>query len=122
MATSTLPKTAEFLVFPTGSSSFAWRVIATESGRTVSRHQRLDNAVKKAELLNFRALTPVMPEPQFAERPIFWTRRIDLGSCQHWYDTAYDPANPAGCDRSAMITDLETGCGFCVEHWKEFQS
>lgn len=121
MAATNLPVNPSFLVFPTGSAEFAWRIVALATGRTIARYKHLDHAVERAKLLNFPP-PPVLPEPQFAERPILWTRGFDLGTCQHWYDTAYDPANPAGCDRSAMVTDLETGCGFCVEHWKEFQS
>ena len=45
-----------------------------------------------------------------------------LPSCQHWYDTSFDPGTEIGCDRRGMVTDLETGCSFCVEHYKEFQS
>jgi len=58
-----------------------------------------------------------MPAPQYAERHTPWTRGIELGTCQHWFQSAL--GFEEGCENAAMVTDLETGCSFCVEHWQE---
>ena len=118
MATSTVSKSPAFLVFPTGSSSFAWRIIATETGRTISRHQRLDNAIRKAELLNIRDTFPVLPEPQYAERRVL---AHDLPYCQMWYPVG-DPGAADQCDNTGLIGDLETGLHMCVSCFKEYNS
>ena len=47
-----------FLVFPTGSAHFPWKIVSVETARTVSRHKDLDSAVMKAEVLNIKALFP----------------------------------------------------------------
>src|SRR6266487_3938488 len=85
-----------FLVFPALTAEYTWRVISTETGRTISRHKLLENAVRKAEVLNIRSWTPVLPEAQYAERVPVGMRSI-LGSCQLWYD--YSGGNANECDR-----------------------
>ena len=120
MAAPNLASIPEFLVFPTGSPDFAWRIMARETGRIIARFRHLDHALDRAEELNIRAMFPELPEPQFAERHIFNAPAKLLGTCQGWYDSALDPANSVGCDNYASITDLETGCSFCVSCWKEY--
>ena len=110
-----------FLVFPNLSPEYLWRVIATETGRTISRHRNLALAYKKAEELNrlSASLSSPMPDPVFAEYETFLATDL-RGTCQSWYDNgASDPANGYECSRPASITDLETGCSFCVRCYRE---
>ena len=74
------------------------------------------HTTSRPPFLVFAALAPLMPEPIYAER-IPLDAHAALGTCNLWYDYADGNANE--CDRPAAITDLETGCGFCVKHWKE---
>ena len=110
-----------FLVFPTLSSEYLWRVIAVETGRTISRHRNLALAYKKAEELNLRSssASPAMPDRVFAQGEDFLASDL-RGTCQSWYDNgASDPANGYECNRPASITDLETACSFCVRCYRE---
>lgn len=116
MATSTVSNNPAFLVFPALSPEYLWRVVSTETNRTISRHKHLHTAVEKADQLNLRALTPAMPEPQYAERRV-WAS--ELPYCQMWYEIPGDAGNADQCDRRALIGDLETGLHVCVDCWKE---
>jgi hypothetical protein len=113
VATSTVSKSPSFLVFPNLSPEYLWRVVATETNRTISRHKHLHTAVQKAELLNDRAAIPFMPEPQYAERAVF----ADLPYCSMWYPRNDGDADQ--CDNKGLIGDLETGLHMCVSCWKE---
>ena len=116
MAAPNLTPETPFLVFPNLSLHYPWRVIAVETGRTISRHSHLRTAVQKAEVLNIRSWTPAMPEAQYStQTPI--GMRSNLGSCQVWYDYSGQHANE--CDRLGAITDVETGQTFCVKCWRD---
>lgn len=116
MATSTVSNNPAFLVFPTLSPEYLWRVVATETNRTISRHKRLDTAVRKAEELNVRAFAPAMPEPQYAERRVYST---ELPYCQMMFPASSDPGATDQCWDRATIGDLETGCHFCATCFQE---
>lgn len=114
MATQSLNRHLPFVVFPTLSPEYTWKIVAVESNRTISRHKLLENAVEKAERLNVVALA--MPEPQFAER-IPLSVRSTLGTCNRWYEWPQGHANE--CSRPAAVTDLETGQSYCVKCYVE---
>jgi hypothetical protein len=106
-----------FLVFPTLSSEYTWRVIASVTGRTISRHKNLALAYQKAEQLNQRASVPAMPDPAYAtfddHRWIFLRQH-----CQQELGQS-GSAETFPCYRPASISDVETSLSFCVECWKE---
>lgn len=117
MASPNLANSPAFLVFPTGSSEFAWRIVALATGRTISRFKDLGNAVRKAEVLNLRAMFPVLPEAQYGQVSR-WVKSGVRGSCQNWF-AASDSAIGEQCDNTASISDLDTGMHLCVSCWKE---
>lgn len=120
MATSTVPKSLPFLVFPTLSPEYVWKVVATETGRTVSRHRLLEIAVRKAEQLNVRAITaemPILPEPVYALRESY-QEKDERGSCQLWYEFGSDRADMQPCDGIGSITDPDSGYTYCLDCWK----
>jgi hypothetical protein len=109
-----------FLVFPTLSPEYLWRVVATETNRTISRHKNLETAYEKAEQLNRRSLeslNPAMPDPVYAtfddHRWIFLRQH-----CQQELGQS-GSAETFPCYRPASISDVETSLSFCVECWKE---
>jgi hypothetical protein len=116
-----LAPSTPFLIFPTGSPSFAWRIVAIETNRTISRHRNLALAVEKAEQLNRRSLeilslVPAMPDPEYAGYVPYAVRET-LGGCNSWYEFPLGHANE--CSRPATVTDVETGCGFCPRCYRE---
>ena len=119
MASPNLANSPEFLVFPTGASEFAWRIVATATGRTLSRFKHLDKAVQKAELLNIRAMFPVVPEPEYGQVPN-WVRSDVRGSCDVWL-ASRDSGIGDPCPNTASITDLDSGLQVCVRCWKANQ-
>jgi hypothetical protein len=42
----------EFRVFPTGDAEYHWRIVASRTNRTVSRHKSLSFALRKCSRLN----------------------------------------------------------------------
>jgi hypothetical protein len=46
-----------FLVFPTGTTEYPWRVAALASNRTISRHKSLSFALRKCTSLNKKRST-----------------------------------------------------------------
>lgn len=117
MATSTVSKNPLFLVFPALSPEYLWRVVATETNRTVSRHKHLHTAVEKAEQLNLRAMEPpALPEPQYAQGRVYST---ELPYCQMFFPTPGDSGATDQCWHRATIGDLETGCHFCAACFQE---
>jgi hypothetical protein len=106
-----------FLVFPTLSSEYLWRVVATETNRTISRHKNLALAYQKAEQLNQRASVPAMAPAVYAtfddHRWIFLRQH-----CQQELGQS-GTAETFPCYRPASISDVETSLSFCVECWKE---
>lgn len=116
MAATNLPVNPSFLVFPTGSAEFAWRIVALATGRTIARYKHLENAVERAKLLNFPP-PPVLPEPQFGGVSN-WVKSDVRGSCQTWFASA-DSAYGEQCDNSASMSDLDSGLALCVTCWRE---
>lgn len=57
MATPTLanPLKPEFRVFPTGEAEYSWRIAASETNQTISRHKSLTYALTKCSRLNDRS-------------------------------------------------------------------
>jgi hypothetical protein len=58
MATANLPRGASpaFVVVPTTTPVYLWRIVAVETNRTISRHKDLEPATEKAEKLNSQTL------------------------------------------------------------------
>jgi hypothetical protein len=106
-----------FLVFPALSSEYTWRVIASVTGRTISRHKNLALAYRKAERLNQRSSSAqlAMPDPVYADRIPLNARSI-LGSCKVWYDYSGGHANE--CNQPGAVSDVETGHTLCVQCWQ----
>jgi hypothetical protein len=80
-----------FLVFPTLTPVYTWRVVAQATNRTISRHQNLALAIQKAETLNRRA----DPEKEL---------------CLCCADL---------CRAQATVMEIETGQEFCLAHFRE---
>lgn len=108
-----------FLVFPALSPEYTWRVIATETGRTISRHRNLALAYEKAEQLNRRSASvqAAMPPAVYASfddhRWIFLRQH-----CQQELGQS-GSAETFPCYRPASISDVETSLSFCIECWKD---
>jgi|SRR5581483_3422794 len=98
MASQTVSKSVPFLVFPTLNDVFTWRVVATETNRTISFHKNLANAVKKAEELNvvsfLREAVSVDPEPCAFE----------------------DERYPFPCGKDASFYDFDSEQFYCAGH------
>src|SRR5436189_6463753 len=99
-----------FLVFPSLSAEYLWKVVATESNRTISRHKLLENAVEKAERLNVQVLS--MPAPQYAERATFLHAK-ERGSCDSWFASSDSDIGEA-CYSTASVGDLDSGTDKCL--------
>ena len=112
MATQSVPNSKPFLIFPTLSREYVWRIAASETNRTISRHKNLGLAIAKAERLNSIAL---MPAPQFAEGETYLDRDT-RGGCQLWFD--YSDGDARECERPASISDSDSGQSFCTSCWR----
>lgn len=44
-----------FMIFPSTTAIYTWRIVGMESGRTISRHKLLAEALRKCEQLNLRS-------------------------------------------------------------------
>lgn len=57
MATPTLanPLKSAFRVFPTGDADYPWRIGASATNQTISRHKSLSFALRKCSRLNDRS-------------------------------------------------------------------
>lgn len=57
MATPTLtnPLKSNFRVFPTGEAEYHWRIAASATNQTISRHKSLSFALRKCSRLNHRS-------------------------------------------------------------------
>ncbi len=85
-----------FLIFPTLSREYVWKIVATESKRTISRHKLLENAVQKAERLNFQAFLAEMPR---------------VTTCEAYISSQYG----AECQELAVVSDIESEREFCLD-------
>jgi hypothetical protein len=115
MASQSVEHRLPFLVFPSLSPEYLWKVVATESNRTISRHKLLENALEKAERLNVLRLA--LPEPQFIaheDKSMLFLR----GRCQELIARPYS-ADSDWCDRPAVVSDAATSQVLCVECAKE---
>jgi hypothetical protein len=85
--------TPAFLVFPTLSEHFTWRVAAVATNRTISIHKNLARAYQKAERLNVAAL-------------------LHEASVCSFEDDRYE----FPCGAKATVAEIATGNHFCAKH------
>lgn len=109
-----------FLVFPAPTAFFSWKVVSTQSNRTVSRHRILRNAVRKAASLNEAAL----PDPFFGRIleaiDKAYSRQkpsTDRGTCDSWLASS-DSDIGEHCFNPASVGDLDSGRDFCAACWR----
>lgn len=106
MASSTLPKhQLPFLIFPSLAPVMPWRVVATESNRTISFHKHLVSAVEKAERLNVQVIQGFLDN---------MPSRI---TCEAHILSQYG----VKCVENPTVTDLESEVELCLEHFKLLQ-
>jgi hypothetical protein len=91
VAATNLKPSPSYLVFPTLNPVFTWRIVATSTNRTISRHRNLALAIDKAEKLNLVAEVP---------------------SVCSFEDSRYEYP----CGKRAVACDRETGKGLCAGH------
>lgn len=77
MASAHSTRSLPFLIFPTLSSQYSWKIISIETGRTISRHKNLELAVEKAEALNTRAFETQITECRAEACPIIGLHNTD---------------------------------------------
>jgi len=102
MAAPILIKNPAFLVFPTLTPVFTWRVVATETNRTISRHKNLELAISRAIRLNQQAAKPVLLQCQYEYPESRW------GAC-----------DGMPCGEEATVYDQESEMEFCLAHFEE---
>ena len=79
----------EFLVFPTRTPVYTWRVVSTATNRTISRHQILLCALRKAQWLNQKRGTQLLVRCQHETAETRWGQCDggflcpDLGTVHH---------------------------------------
>lgn len=82
------------------NSARRWQVKAVQTSRTISSHQRLDRAIRKAEKLNVDAIA--------ADRPVQCSYEY------HWGDCEGMP-----CYELGTVVDITTELPYCQKHFRE---
>jgi hypothetical protein len=81
-------------------------VVNTATNQIMSRHRNLRRALDKVERLNV--------ESAATARLCEAVPSVELSRCGYSDDRC-----PYPCGAPATVTDIETGCAFCANHFRE---
>lgn len=90
----------EFLVFPTHTPVYTWRVVAVNTNRTVSRHRILACALRKAEWLNQKRGEKLLAQCAYESPETSW------GACDGWQ-----------CPETGTVHHLASERDLCYAHF-----
>ena len=92
----------EFLVFPTGNKKFHWKIVGVNSGRMISQHVLLVEALRKCAVLNRGQQLPA------------------LGFCEHETPESSWGACDGGfkCTHLGTVHHLDSERDLCPKHFE----
>jgi hypothetical protein len=92
----------EFMVFPTRTDTYVWKIVGIETNRTISRHKNLREALRRCAQLNRHLEEPAMGFCEYETPESSW------GACD----------GGQRCNHTGTVHDLASELDLCPKHFE----